>query len=69
MLILSRRSGQDIDVTLEDGRRITVVITEVREGVARIGIDAPRTIRIDRGEVTERRWAEAHPAEVNGNVA
>lgn len=68
MLVLTRGPGDKIDITLEDGRRITVMICSNIGGKARVGVDAPHTIKIDRHEVTERIWAESHPRVVNGNV-
>jgi len=67
MLILSRRPGEQIDITLEDGRRIEVLVLGVAGNQVRYGINAARTITVDRKEVTKRKRAEAQ--EVCGNVA
>jgi carbon storage regulator CsrA len=58
MLVINRKLGQDIDITLEDRRRITITLMAWERNQARIGIEAPRTITIDRHEVTERKEAE-----------
>lgn len=68
MLILTRRSGEQIDITLEDGRRITIFQLGVQGGHVRYGIDAPRTVIVDRGEITKRKCNGDHPDRVNGNV-
>ena len=51
MLVLSRGIGDAIDIELEDGRRITVVLMDMRPGRARIGIKAPPSVRILRHEL------------------
>jgi carbon storage regulator CsrA len=55
MLVLSRRKGEFIDI---DGGKIVVSIADIRKGpdgryVARLGIEAPREILINRREVSE----------------
>lgn len=55
MLIVTRRTGQTLDITLEDGRVITIAQLGVKGNQVRYGIDAPRTILVDRHEVTERK--------------
>lgn len=50
MLVLSRRAGES--VVIGDG--ITVTVLEVRGDVVRIGIDAPRSVAVHRGEVAEQ---------------
>jgi carbon storage regulator CsrA len=67
MLIVTRRPGEHIDVTLEDGRRITIVLIGLDRNRARIGIEAPRTIDVDRAEITKRKEKGSMPA--NGNLA
>ena len=50
MLILSRR----IDEKLIIGENVTVTILAVKGNQVRIGIDAPRDVRVDREEVHQR---------------
>ena len=64
MLILTRRPEEIIDITLEDGRRIQLIILGVKGNQVRCGIEAPRTVTVDRSEITKRKWPET----VNGNV-
>ena len=50
MLVLSRGEGQVI--TIGDNIRITIV--EVRGDKVRVGIDAPRDVRVTRSELLEQ---------------
>jgi carbon storage regulator len=47
MLVLSRRTGESVVV----GDNVTVTILEVRGDVVRVGIDAPRSIKVHRAEL------------------
>jgi carbon storage regulator len=47
VLVLSRRAGESVNI----GDDIVVTILEVRGDVVRVGIDAPRTVRVHREEV------------------
>lgn len=49
MLVLTRRVGES--VVIGDGVVVTVI--EVRGDGVRIGIDAPRSVRVHRAEVLE----------------
>ena len=49
MLVLSRKTGQKIRI----GEHIELTIVEIRPDWIRLGIDAPRELRIDRLEVYE----------------
>ena len=51
MLVLSREKSQVI--TIGDDIRITVV--EIRGRYVKIGVDAPRELRVVRAELTEDR--------------
>jgi sRNA-binding carbon storage regulator CsrA len=57
MLILTLSRGKQIDITLEDGRRITLLGLSGDHLHFRIGFDAPRSILIDRHKVTLRKAA------------
>jgi carbon storage regulator len=50
MLILSRRVGQIINI----GDDVTVTVLGFQGGQVRLGITAPKTIRVMRQEVIER---------------
>lgn len=50
MLILSRRIGEKLII----GDNVTVTILAVKGNQVRIGIDAPRNVRVDREEVHQR---------------
>ncbi len=72
-LILTRRPGEVVDITLladmPKGTRITVMVGDVVGNQVRLLCGADKNVLIDRHEVTERRWKEEHPDKVSGNVA
>lgn len=47
MLVLSRRVGESVVI----GDDITITVLEVRGDVVRVGIDAPRSVRVHRAEL------------------
>jgi carbon storage regulator len=49
VLVLSRRVGETIVV----GDDVRVTVLDVRGDVVRIGVDAPRSVRVHRQEVLE----------------
>lgn len=55
MLILTRKPGQVINI----GDDIAVTVLDVKGNQVRIGVSAPRTVRVDREEITERIRREA----------
>lgn len=67
-LMLTRRPGDAIDLTLTTplpaGTRIVILVAALDHRNTRIGIDAPRSVVVDRHEITERK-----DLEVNGNVS
>jgi carbon storage regulator len=50
MLVLSRKVGEVITI----GNGITVTVLSVDRGTVRIGVDAPRDVRVHRKEVFDR---------------
>lgn len=79
MLILTRRTGEETIIgeagTLYDKHgtpiKITFTVLGVKGNQVRIGIDAPREVRVDRAEIAARIRKEKDKAEgkeVNGNV-
>lgn len=59
MLVLSRKVGEQIVID-ED---ITIEIVEVRGDRVRVGVCAPKPIRVDRAEVHQRRMLELPAAD------
>jgi carbon storage regulator CsrA len=55
MLVISRKPGE----VLKIGDNITVTVLGVRGNVLRLGIEAPRDVRVLRGELP--RWHEEPP--------
>lgn len=68
MLILDLRVGEIVDITNESGQRVEVKrLHNARNGDMRLGFSAPRSIVIDRRNVTERKERERAKG-ANGNV-
>jgi carbon storage regulator len=63
MLILTRRPVEAINI----GEEIVLTVLGVTGGQVRFGIDAPRSIPIDRAEVFERKRRKV-ANEARGNV-
>ena len=55
MLVLSRRIGEQIVI---DGN-ISVTVVEIKGSQVRLGVTAPKSVRVDRQEVHARRQEEA----------
>ena len=64
MLILTRRPAETIYI----GEQVTVTVLGVVGNQVRFGIEAPRSITIDRAEIHERK-KRAALGPPNGNVA
>ena len=60
MLVLSRKIGESIII---DGG-IRVIVVAAKGDKVRIGIDAPREVRVDREEIHRRIWEFAEPKPV-----
>jgi carbon storage regulator len=54
MLVLSRRPGESVVL----GEDITITVLEVRGDVVRVGIDAPRSLKVHRAELLEQLQEE-----------
>jgi carbon storage regulator len=57
MLVLTRRVGEEIVIA----RNIRVTVVAVKGNKVRLGVDAPKSICVDRQEIHERRqlWADS----------
>jgi len=64
MLILTRRPAETIYI----GEEVTVTVLGVVGNQVRFGIEAPRSITIDRAEIYERK-KRAAAGQANGNSA
>jgi carbon storage regulator len=49
MLVLSRRNDESILI----GDDIRIVVVDIRENSVRLGIEAPKDMRVDRSEVRD----------------
>ena len=54
MLVLSRKVNEKVIITAPDGTQIVLMLVEVRDDNARIGIAAPTTYTIYREEIQSR---------------
>jgi len=54
MLVLTRHAGEQIVIAGE----IVVTVVAIEGSKVRIGVEAPRSVRVDRKEVHSRRLAE-----------
>ena len=57
MLILMRRPGETICI----GDDITITVIGLERNRVRIGINAPRTVVVDREEIAEKKRKELEP--------
>jgi carbon storage regulator len=55
MLVLMRRPGESIHI----GPNIVVTLVALERNRARIGIEAPREVAIDREEIAEKKRLES----------
>ena len=55
MLVLMRRQGESIHI----GPNIVVTLVALERNRARIGIEAPREVTIDREEIAEKKRLES----------
>jgi carbon storage regulator CsrA len=58
MLVLTRQRGEDVIITMPDGRRLTVGVTDIRGDKVRIGFRCPPDVMVHRAEVQRRVDAE-----------
>jgi carbon storage regulator len=65
MLLLTRRAGEAIVATLEDGRTIEFRIVGIRACQVKVGVEAPKTVVIDREEIHERKLRERQEQDDN----
>lgn len=55
MLVLTRSEGEEIQLTCPDGTLIWIRLVEVMRGNrAKIGIDAPQSVKVMREELLEK---------------
>lgn len=63
MLVLSRKAGESLVI----GNDVVVTVLEVRGDLVRIGIDAPRSVSVNRKEIHDELMAANQQAA--GSVA
>ena len=61
MLVIGREVGEIIVI----GDNIRIMVVDVREGVVRFGVEAPRSVQVHRAEVYKRiKEGEARKARI-----
>jgi carbon storage regulator CsrA len=54
MLVLARKTGETVIVTLPDGREMRVVVVDIDRNKIRLGFTAPDDVKIMREELVRR---------------
>lgn len=68
MLTLTRRIGESIIIETENSQ-ITVIVKEIRRGGVRLGVLAPRGIKIWRDEVYQKKEEKNQITEMQDEIA
>ena len=64
MLVLTRKPGENIFI----GDNVSLTVVEVKGDSVRIAVDAPREVKIYRGEIYEAIIAENKAAAIAGDM-
>ena len=64
MLVLTRKPGEKIFI----GENISLTVVEVKGDNVRLAVDAPRDVKIYRGEIYEAIIAENKAAAMGGDL-
>lgn len=68
MLVLMRKSGQALQFTTSTGEVVNVKINNVGHGRVSVGIDAPRSVKVLRGELAKKVFPQGQaPTTENGD--
>lgn len=54
MLVLARKQGEAVVMTLRNGQEIRIVIHSIRNDVVRLAVEADRDVHVLREELIER---------------
>lgn len=55
MLYHDLKSGQSIVIIDKEGQKITITVIETKRRIARIGVEAPKTLEILRSELNKKK--------------
>jgi len=55
MLVLTRKKDETVVLRMMDGTCVNIKITDIRGNHVRVGVDAPKSVSVDRGEVDLER--------------
>jgi carbon storage regulator len=69
MLVLSRQKDEVIVIILPDGTTIDICVVDIRGDKVRVGVDAPKSIKVHRKEVWDaiRRENREKPESATGS--
>ena len=68
MLVLMRKSGQALQFTTSTGEVVNVKINNVGHGRVSVGIDAPKNVKVLRGELAKEVFSQRQsPTAESGN--
>ena len=68
MLVLMRKSGQALQFTTSTGEVVNVKINNVGHGRVSVGIDAPKNVKVLRGELAKEVFPKGKaPTTESGN--
>jgi carbon storage regulator len=56
MLVLSRKKNQTLDIWYQGHKLATVNVSDIAGNRVSIGVEAPRDVRIVRGELPPNQW-------------
>ena len=69
MLIASRRTKQKIIISSKDLEgKIEISVLGITEGVVRLGIEAPKSVKVDREEIFNLKNESNKQGAFNGNT-
>lgn len=58
MLVLTRKPGESVVMKTADGELIKVMLVRSSSGCSRLGVEAPRSVSVDREEIWKRKEAQ-----------
>lgn len=68
MLVLSRKASEEIRLTdTQTGQTIVLMVVQIRAGKVRLGIQAPQTVVVTRGELLKNRQSVDQVVEQNAS--
>ena len=66
MLVLSRKKNQTLDIWYQGHKLATVNVSDIAGNRVSIGVEAPRDVRIVRGELPDSQWPLGQAPKADG---